>query len=180
VFALMKFSVRTALLVVDMVNPFDFEDGEAHARAALSIAPAIGRLKKKVRAAGGHCIYVNDNFGRWQSNFLQIVERAQSGRAPGVVECLMPEEDDLFVLKPRHSAFFQTPLPLLLESLDSSQVLVTGIAADACVLVTAMDAHIRGFEVHAPSNCVAALSKSRKHAALQVMRNADVVTTAAR
>ncbi|QOY61687.1 cysteine hydrolase [Lysobacter sp. H21R4] len=175
----MKVSAHTALLVIDMINPFDFEDGAAHAKAALSIAPAIGRVKARVRDAGGQCIYVNDNFGRWKSNFLQIIERADKGLAPKILDHLMPDEEDLFVLKPRHSAFFQTPLPLLLESLESTGVVITGIAADACVLVTALDAHMRGFDVHAPTDCVAALSQPRKQAALQVMRNADVLTTAA-
>lgn len=170
---------RTALLIIDMINPFDFENGDAHARAALSIASSIAKVKKRVRNAGGHCIYVNDNFGRWRSNFLQIVAKAQRGRGPGVLEHLMPDDEDLFVLKPRHSAFFQTPLALLLESLGSTHVVVTGIAADACVLVTALEAHMRGFQVDAPSDCVGSVSAARKDAAVLVMRNADVRTKAA-
>jgi len=173
----MDLSASTALLLVDMVNPFKFKNGEAHARIAREIAPPIAILKARVREAGGRCIYVNDNFGSWRSNFLEICERARNGLAPEVMTHLEPEDNDLFVLKPRHSAFLQTPLPTLLDALGSEHLVIAGITADACVLMSALDAHMRGFDVQVPADCTAALSEERKAAALLVMNNSNVATT---
>lgn len=159
-----------------MINPFDYPDGHALSRAALSIAPAIAALKARIKSEGGACIYINDNFGLWQSDFRELVIRAETGIGAQVANILRPDGDDTFVLKPKHSAFFQTPLPLLLDGLGCRHLVITGVAADACVLTTALDAHMREFQVAAPSNCIASVSKGRKNAALLILKYADVDT----
>jgi nicotinamidase-related amidase len=168
----------TALLILDMINPFDYEDGASLARAARSIAPAIAKVKARIKSTGGACVYINDNFGLWQSDFRELVVRAEAGAGAEVAEILRPDKDDTFILKPKHSAFFQTPLPLMLEGLGCRRLVVTGVAADACVLATALDAHMRDFEVAAPSNCIASTTKARKAAALLILKHADVDTHA--
>jgi nicotinamidase-related amidase len=164
------------MLILDMINTFDYPDGAALAGAARQVAPAIARLKRKVKANGGHCVYINDNFGRWQSDLSALVVRAEMGRGADLVARLRPDNEDIFILKPKHSGFFQTPLPLLLESLDVTRLVITGISADACVLATALDAHMRNFEVAAPSNCIASVSKARKIAAMLLLRHGNIDT----
>ncbi|MFD0323800.1 cysteine hydrolase family protein [Lysobacter gummosus] len=171
---------KTALLILDMINPFDFANGPALARAASRIAPRIAAVKRAIKAEAGACIYINDNFGRWQSDLRELILRAQLGRAAGVLDHLHPQDDDHFVLKPKHSAFFQSPLPLLLQATGARRLVVTGVAAEACVLATALDAHMREYEVHVPSDCVASLRAPLKSAALSILRNADIVTAAYR
>lgn len=118
--------------------------------------------------------YVNDNFLDWKGGFADLLARCGRDGMPGaaIVALLAPGPDDRFVLKPRHSGFLDSPLELLLRQLHVRRVTVCGIAADACILVTAHDAHMRGFEVHVPRDCVAAQSIARRDRALAVMRDA--------
>ena len=168
---------RAALLILDMINPFDFPDAAYLRAAALRIAPRIASLKRRIKSEGGHCIYVNDNFGLWQSDFRDLIARV--GETPGaaLAERLVPDEDDRFVLKPKHSAFFHTPLRLLLDKFGSDKLVITGIAAEACVLTTALDAHMHDIPCRVPSDCIAGNSAARKRAALTVLRAAEVDTT---
>lgn len=171
---------RSALLILDMINEFDFDDGARLCRQATAIAPRIGRLKARIKAGGGSCLYVNDNFTRWQSDFRELVARAEAGPGAAIVRHLRPGEDDSFVLKPRHSAFFQTPLLILLQQLGIQRVMLTGIAADACVLVSAFHAHMHEFETVVVSDCIAAATAVRKRAALTVLRHSGVAVMGSR
>lgn len=149
--------MSAALLLIDVVNPFSFEGAAALIEPATAAAERIGALAARARTAGVPCIYVNDNFGRWQAGFRELVSwvrETPQGRT--VLERVMPDfTRDHFVLKPRHSGFFQTSLEALLEQLAARRLLVTGIAADICVLFTANDAYMRGFSVAVPADCVA-------------------------
>ena len=99
-------------------------------------------------------VYVNDNFGRWKSDFRRTVEHcAQHGRGTEVVELLRPEENDYFVLKPKHSGFFSTTLETLLRYLETQTLILTGIAGNFCVLFTANDAYMRDFNLFVPLDC---------------------------
>ena len=163
-----------ALLLIDFINDFDFPEGEALAPRALAAARAAAKLKKRARAADVPVIYVNDNFGRWQSQFDQAVahcmRRGCLGRA--VAGTLKPLKHDYFVLKPRHSAFYLTPLPLLLEDLGVRELILTGLLADSCVLFSANDAYLRNLRVHVPSDCIAAIEDAHAEEALGYMRRA--------
>lgn len=161
-----------ALVVVDMINDLEFAGGPALLRAALPAAKAIRKLKRRAGEAGAACVYVNDNFGQWRSDFRQIV--AHCGRegmcgAPLVRE-LRPDERDYFVLKPKHSGFFSTTLELLLDALGAKTLVLTGIAGDICVLFTANDAYMRGFRLIVPADCVASETEARNEQALELMR----------
>ena len=147
----------SVLLVLDMISDFRFPDGTAVARAARRIAPHLAHLKERARAAGIACIYVNDNPGRWRSDSSALIAHCLRPNAPGsdIVERLKPIDTDYFILKPRHSAFYATPLAVLLEHLGAKRLILTGVSSHQCVLFTANDAHLRSYELIIPSDCIA-------------------------
>lgn len=160
-----------ALLLIDVINDFDFEEGDQLLRLALPVGKNIAALKKRAKAAGIPSIYVNDNFGRWQSDFKKIVDHCSSADAKGksFVELLLPEDDDYFVLKPKHSGFYSTTLDLLLTHLTAKNLIVTGIAGNNCVLFTANDAYMRDFKVFIPADCVVSNTEEENRHALEQM-----------
>jgi nicotinamidase-related amidase len=149
-----------ALLLIDVINAFDFEGSERIVAAAAEAAPRIRALADRARTAGVPVVYVNDNFGQWRSDFRATVQACTAPDAPGreVSRLLKPKEGDYFVLKPLHSGFFSTVLHLLLEFLESETLVLTGFAANLCVLFTANDAHMRGYRLVVPVDCTAANS----------------------
>jgi nicotinamidase-related amidase len=163
-----------ALLIVDMVNPFDFPGGKPLLRAARPVAQAIARLRDRFHRARAPVVYVNDNFLDWKGGFDDLLAHCGREGMPGagIVALLAPGADDRFVLKPRHSGFLDSPLELLLRQLRVGRVVVCGLAADSCILITAHDAHMRGFQVHVPRDCVAAQTAARRERALALMRDA--------
>ncbi|HKY09801.1 MAG TPA: isochorismatase family cysteine hydrolase [Candidatus Binatia bacterium] len=162
----------TALLLVDVINPIEFDTGDDLLRHALPMARALRELKRRAKSAGVPVIYVNDNFGRWRSEFPKIVEYClQPGvRGKAVVEQLPPDEDDYFVLKPKHSAFFQTPLEILLDYLSATTLIITGMASDICVLFSANDAYLRDFNIIVPPDCTASEDEERNREVLMLMQ----------
>jgi len=159
-----------ALLVIDLVNRFDFEGGDRLKTAAEKIVDPILRLRAALDAADAPVIYVNDNFGEWHSEKAKLVERARAN-APDFVHRIEPREQDYFVIKPQLSGFYATNLPLLLPKLGVSRLVLTGVATDLCVLFTAGDAHMRDYALWVPADAVAAGSASRTEAALEIMRD---------
>jgi nicotinamidase-related amidase len=172
-----------ALLLIDVINHFEFPDGDRILRQAMPVAPHIARLKARARDAGIPAIYVNDNFGHWKSEASRLVEYCVREGAPGraFVEQLRPDRDDYFVLKPMHSGFYQTPLDLLLRCLGASTLILCGLATNSCILVTAHDARMRDFRLFVPSDCAAARSK-REHvqalAHIESMADANITPSA--
>jgi nicotinamidase-related amidase len=168
-----------ALVIVDVINDLQFPGGERLLRHALPMADRLAALKRRAKAAGIPVIYANDNFGRWKSDFRRILERClQAGmRGRPLAERLAPDEDDYFVLKPKHSAFFATTLDVLLRYLSVHTVILTGLTGDSCVLFTAADAFMRDFHLVVPADCVASIDPGANRRALEHMRktlHADV------
>jgi nicotinamidase-related amidase len=129
------------------------------------------RLKRRAQKAGVPVIYVNDNFGRWKSDFRRTIEYcAHDGRSREVVNLLLPEETDYFVLKPKHSGFFSTTLETLLRYLETQSLILTGIAGNFCVLFTANDAYMRDFNLFVPSDCTVSNTKKENDSALWLMK----------
>lgn len=161
-----------ALLLIDVINDLDFPEGEQLLEHALPMARQIQTLKQRAVEAGVPVIYVNDNFGRWQSNFSAQVEHVlhDGVRGQAIAELLHPGEDDYFILKPKHSGFYSTTLELLLRYLEVKTVVLTGIAGNICVLFTANDAYLRDLRVVVPADCVASNTKVENDAALDVMQ----------
>ncbi|PTR17033.1 MULTISPECIES: isochorismatase family cysteine hydrolase [unclassified Nitrosospira] len=161
-----------ALLLIDVINDLEFEDGDKLSAAAVPAAGNIARLKLEAKINGVPCVYVNDNFGQWQSDFKHLISSCvrDGVRGAPIAKQLVPQRDDYFVLKPRHSGFFQTPLDLLLRDLHARKLILCGLTTDSCVLFTANDAYLRGFEILVPSDCSAAMTNSRHTTALGQMR----------
>ncbi|VWX57734.1 Nicotinamidase-related amidase [Burkholderiales bacterium 8X] len=172
-------AAKTVLLVIDMISCWDFPDAEKLLPGAVAVAPRIEALKARCRKSGIPVIYANDARGRWRSDFPSLVELAVGCGGPGasIARQLMPEPDDYFVLKPKHSAFFATPLELLLAHLEADRLILTGVASDQCVLSTAFDARMRDLEVMVPRDCVASQSKARNDAVLRQLEGALKLST---
>jgi len=162
----------TALLLIDVINDLEFDQGDTLLKHALPMARRLLELKRRVKAAGVPAIYVNDNFGRWQSDFNKQVEHClhDGVRGQRVAELLRPDEDDYFVLKPKHSGFYSTALDILLRYLAVQRVILSGIATNNCVLFTANDAYMRDFDLLVPADCVAANSDEETRYALEQMK----------
>ncbi|HLA63515.1 MAG TPA: isochorismatase family cysteine hydrolase [Rhodothermales bacterium] len=159
-----------ALVLVDVINTYDFPGAEDLRPWAAKAVPVIADLKKRAKAAGMPVIYTNDHFSHWRDDFRAVVRRALDGPSRALVEPLLPDEDDYFVLKPKHSAFFGTPLDLLLDRLGARTIILTGVAADICILATAVDAKMREYRLIIPSDATAAESDEAYEQALAYAR----------
>lgn len=159
------------LLIIDMINDFDFAGGEALLDKAEIAAEVILRLRGIADALGAPTVYVNDNYGQWHSERSKIVDAcAQDGRAGDLVRRIAPRENDYFVIKPQFSGFYATNLPVLLPKLGVNRLVMTGVAADICVLFTAADAHMREYGLWVPADGVASENDERTAWALDIMR----------
>jgi nicotinamidase-related amidase len=160
------------LLLIDVINDLEFEGGEELLKHALPIAPKISALKRRAKDAGVPTIYVNDNFGRWQSDFNKLLAHCleEDVRGKPFVQQLKPDEEDYFVLKPKHSGFFSTTLDTLLEYLQAKTLILTGLAGNICVLFTANDAYMRDFHLVVPTDCVASNTEEENLHALELMK----------
>jgi nicotinamidase-related amidase len=157
-----------ALIILDMINDFDFPGGETLEPKAIRIADAILKLRAEVERAGSPVVYVNDNFGEWHSEKSRLVDKA-IGAGSTVARTLKPDDEDYFIIKPKLSGFYATNLAVLLPKLGVSRLIITGIATDICVLFTAADAHMRDYALWIPSDLVAGEDDRRSNAALEIM-----------
>jgi nicotinamidase-related amidase len=162
----------TALIILDLISDFDFDDGEKVARAALLVARRIARLKARAAKAGIPAIYVNDAVGRWRSDFQGMVRRCRRENARGqpVVDAIAPAADDYCILKPKHSGFFATPLDTVIKFLGTKRLILTGVSSHQCVLFTANDAYVRDLKLLIPSDCISARTRSDTRLALQYFK----------
>jgi nicotinamidase-related amidase len=160
---------RVALLLIDVINDFDFPEAEKLLEFARPMAERIAWLKREAKRRGIPAIYVNDNFGQWRSDFKAQVAHCRRGEARGrdIVERLEPEEDDYFVLKPKHSGFYASSLDVLLGFLGARTLIVTGVAGNICVLFTANDAYMRDYKLVVPRDCVASNTERDNEMALE-------------
>ena len=154
----------TALLLIDVINDLDFEEGPELLRHARPMSERLADFKRRVKRTGMPVIYVNDNFGHWRSDFRKLVAHCLNKAVPGkaVVEKLRPEEDDFFVLKPKFSAFYCTTLEILLMQLSIRRLILTGMSGNVCVLFSAADAYMRNFDIIVPEDCIACINPDDK------------------
>jgi nicotinamidase-related amidase len=159
----------TALLLVDVINHFEFPDAPELLQNWGPAALRLAELKRRAKSHGIPVVYVNDNFGKWRSSFAGLLAYCTRPEARGreVVSALAPHEDDYFVLKPKHSGFYQTPLEILLTNLGTKKAIIAGVTTNNCVLFTASDAYMRDLQVQVPRDCVAAASVTAHETALE-------------
>jgi len=169
---------RRALVVIDMITTYDHEDAELLVASAEEAVPVIGTLLERARDAGAPVIYVNDNFGHWRSDQRALVEDAVRSEHGSLVEPIVPDDDSMFVVKARHSIFYETPFGYLLRQEGIDEIVMTGQATEQCILYSALDAHIRHIPVIVPREAVAHIHEDLAEAALRMMEinmDADVV-----
>jgi nicotinamidase-related amidase len=172
-------NARVVLLLVDVINDLEFIGGDKLLTHALPAARKIAALKRRTKRAGIPAIYVNDNFGKWRSDFKKLISHCLKDNTRGqpIVELLRPEAEDYFVLKPKQSGFFSTSLEILLKHLGAETLILTGLTADICIFFTAGDAHMRDYHLLIPGDCVASQDvneNSRALAFMQRVLEADV------
>jgi len=165
------YKASVALLLVDVINDANFEEADQFLEHALPAAKRIAALKKACRRNQVPVIYANDNFGVWRSDFATVVvhclEKGSKGRE--ITEILKPSTQDYFVLKPKHSAFYSTSLNVLLQYLGVKKLIISGFAANICVLFTANDAYMLEYKLFVPADCVASNSLDENRVALHQM-----------
>ena len=166
-----------ALVIIDVINDFEYETGEALLEHALPMADRIAALKRRCEAAKVPVIYVNDNFGKWRSDRQSLIEHCLEDGVRGepFVRKLLPGERDYFVLKPKHSGFYSTTLDTLLTYLQVETLILAGLTTDLCVLFTAGDAYLRDLHLIVPPDCVTAADQDEhEHALKHMQRVLDV------
>ena len=170
-----------ALILIDVINDMEFDSGEALFRNALPAARNLARLKQRANEACVATIYVNDNFGKWRSDFRQQLDHVLQDDCRGepIARLLKPEREDYFVLKAKHSGFYHTQLDLLIEYLQVKTVILAGFATDMCVLFTASDAYLRDLDIIVPPDCSASATNEHHNTALEHMSRVLHVKTPA-
>ena len=163
---------RVAVLVLDVISDFAFPDGPHVRRALQRRARNIRAFLARAREQLGPLVYVNDNVGTWRSDAPSILAHCTDPRRSGsrLVEALAPAATDQIILKPRHSAFFGTPLAALLSDRRVDTLVLVGVSVESCVWMTACDAHTRGFELVIPADTVAGASAAALRRTLASLR----------
>lgn len=164
-------SSNTALLIIDMINAFNFEHGNILAEKALIIAEQIQQLKKQCKQENIPIIYINDHYNLWQAELNKVIDYCRNEKSELFIDKIKPDDTDYFLIKPRHSAFYGTALYTLLHQLHVKNLILTGIAGNICVLFTANDAYMREYPLLIPDNCIASVDDEDNKYALRMMKN---------
>ncbi|WP_421382483.1 isochorismatase family cysteine hydrolase [Bacillus salacetis] len=162
---------KSALLIIDILNPFDFDHGDTLANHTEKIVEPLQTLRSSCRQSRVPVIYINDHYNLWQADLKKIYEKCLNDASRPVIEPLKPGEEDYFLIKPKHSAFYGTALNTLLHTLKVETLILSGIAGNICVLFTANDAYMREFNLVIPQDCIASVSEDDNQYALEMMRN---------
>jgi nicotinamidase-related amidase len=180
-FGLVANSGKTALLVVDMLNPYEHDDADQLIQSVETIVNPLRELIARAKDEGTELIYVNDNYGDWKVSWQELADRALNGARPELVEPLLPPDDADFVMKARHTIFYMTPLEYLLGQKEIGHLVLTGQVTEQCIVYSALDAYVRHFEVSVPRDGVAHIHENLAEAAVTMMErnmNARVTTCA--
>ena len=172
---------RSALVVVDMLNPYEHEDAERLTASVAEVVEPLGGLVARALDEDVRVIYVNDNYGDWNSSADELVQRGLEGEHPELVEPIRPPGDASFVIKARHSIFYGTPLEYLLATQELGRVVLTGQVTEQCILYSALDAYVRHVKVAVPTDAVAHIHPDLADAAVRMMElnmDADITPSA--
>ena len=177
----MTYGVPSALVVIDMLTTYDFPDAEKLVPSAADVVPNISSLVARAQAEDVPIIYVNDNYGDWNSSADELLQAGLDGKHPELVEALRPPEDASFVIKAKHTIFYGTPLEHLLKTEEIDRLVLTGQVTEQCILYSALDAHVRDIEVAVPPDAAAYIDEELHEAALRMMEcnmDADLTPSA--
>ena len=171
---------QSALLIIDIINDFQFKHGKALAEKTYAICPNIVKLKETMQKKHMPIIYINDHYDLWQADYNKIMDNCRNSLSASIIAALSPDDEDFFLIKPKHSAFFGTALHTLLSQLKVKNLILTGIAGNICVLFTANDAYMREYGLSIPNDAIASADDQDNAYALRMMENvlkADVRST---
>jgi len=161
---------RTALIVVDMLNPYDHDDADKLADSVEAQLPQIVELRARAAQADDTMtVYVNDNYEHWAGMREDLIRTALDGRRPDLVEPVLPDTDAPFLAKGRHSIFYQTPVDHLLQVEKVERLILCGQVTEQCIQYSALDAYMRGYDLSVPSDAVAHIEADWARAALEMM-----------
>jgi nicotinamidase-related amidase len=160
---------RAAVVVVDMINPYRHPEADRLAPRVSESLGGVRRLIQRAHEAEVPLVYVNDNYGDWNSSAKELAEQAMGGAHPELVEPILPDGKHSFVIKARHSVFYETPLEYLLDQMGVGRLVLCGQVTEQCILYSALDAHVRHFDVVIPGDAVAAIYDHLAEAALEMM-----------
>jgi nicotinamidase-related amidase len=161
--------VSAALIVIDMLNPYDHEDAEPLKESVSEMLPSLRELIERAPEAGLLTVYVNDNHGDWTAGRGKLIQHALAGAAPHLIEPIAPSKDTPFLVKARHSVFYQTQLEYLLRQEGIERLVLAGQVTEQCILYSALDGYVRHFEVVVPRTAVAHIHEDLADAALRMM-----------
>ena len=161
--------MKSALIVVDMLNEYDHEDADVLVESARAALPGMRRLIERAEREGTPVVYVNDNNGDWSAGRPELLARAVAGRARDVVEPIAPGEGTWFIAKARHSIFYETQLEYLLREQEVERIVLVGQVTEQCILYSALDAYVRHFAVAVPRDAVAGIHRDLADCALRMM-----------
>lgn len=168
-----------ALIINDMENDFVDEKGALRVDTAVNCVEPIKQLKAKMKKEGFPVIYVSDTHFRGDKEFEKWGSHTVEGTwGADVIKELKPDKDDYVIKKWRYSAFYATPLDMLLRQLNVDTIVLTGVLTDVCIQHTAADAYFRGYKTIVPRSCTATLTEERKEYALNFitqMYDAEIV-----
>lgn len=164
-------SRQSALVIVDMLNTYDHENAEALTDSVARIVEPVASLVARARAEDVEVIYVNDNYGDWSASAKDLARNAMEGARPDLVEPVLPPEDVPFVLKARHSIFYNTPLEYLLSQKGINHLVLAGQVTEQCILYSALDAYVRHLKVGVPRDGVAHIHERLAEAAFEMMEH---------
>lgn len=162
---------NTALVFIDLINDFKFDGGDNLHAYTEDMLPNLIKLRQFAKEKSIPVIYVNDHYGLWQADFRKIIDYCKNEKSEDIIEKIKPDDDDYFLIKPQHSAFFQTPLHALLTELNRSHIILAGIAGDICILFTAKDAYMYKLSLSIPRNCIASEESENNNYALYLMES---------
>jgi nicotinamidase-related amidase len=163
-------SGATALVVIDMLNPYRHPEADQLATRVAQVLPGIETLLERAGRADAPIVYVNDNYGDWNSSAEELAQNAKAGAHPELVEPVLPPDRHSFVIKARHSVFYETPLEYLLDQEGVDRLVLCGQVTEQCIFYSALDAHVRHFDVVVPTDAVAAIFDHLAEAALEMMK----------
>lgn len=168
---------KTALIIIDIINKMDFQGANQLLDQTKPIVQPLLQLKYHAKKMGMSVIYINDNFGLWHEDVTNLIKVCKKGIGKEIIEQFIPEKDDFFIIKPKHSGFYGTQLEILLKRLHISNLILTGIAGDLCVLFTAFDAYMREYNLWVPSNCIATETAESYRATLHIINHSMSINT---
>jgi nicotinamidase-related amidase len=157
-----RFETGDALLVVDVINDFDHDDGRALLESFTERLVTMQKAIAAARASDIPVLYVNDAHGRWDGDVQALLRGAHEA-----VRSLTPGPADPFVLKHRYSGFDHTPLDLLLGELRVERIVLSGAATEGCVVQTAIDAREHGLKATILADACATTSEELERVALE-------------